>query len=143
MALSLAFTAAGFLILFTAEAFRSARTARETRAGQSAVTNAVVLESAMEVARAVTEAVVNNAPAALLDPDRCRPLVMFTRDALPIFAGVSVVDSTGALVCSALPIEPGVPPSAKNPMDSPSGEKNGPTAPREFGRGEVSPLRIE
>lgn len=90
------------------QAYRGAVEAEETEVLGVARTTAAALEQFLAVARRSTASLAETRGPGLLTADGCQRSMGPLGDAFPFFANVVVVDSTGALVCSALamPSEP-------------------------------------
>ena len=114
LALALAIPAAGFQGYAAWRAYTDALDRGNQRALQAAHEAAVAVVTFLDLAERQTQGVANLGADVLLDPSRCDLPISLTRDLLPFYAGISVVDAEGTVVCTALEVPPGGQPTARD-----------------------------
>jgi len=113
LALALAIPAALFQGYTAWRAYADALDRGHQRALQAAHEASVAVVTFLDLAERQTRGVANLGADVLLDPDACSVPISMTRDMLPFYTGISVVDAEGSVVCTALPVPSGARPTAE------------------------------
>lgn len=112
LALALAIPAAAFQGYAAWRAYADALDRGHQRALQAAHEAAVAVVTFLDLAERQTRGVANLGADVLLDPVACKVPISMTRDMLPFYRGISVMDREGTVVCTALAVPPASAPTA-------------------------------